>query len=433
MVRRRGAHAGHHEESKMDRRSFVAGAAGVLAVTRLHGRAQSDLSSLPSLWDVDRSVANLENAYWGAMPREVYDEYIEQTRLLNRTNVVFARDAIPDRHRSAAMDAVRADLATLMGAPAGEFALARNGTEALQNLIMQYGRLKPGDAVLYADLDYDEMQQAMASLRHYRGAKVLTFSIPEPATTANVLAAYERQLQQAPANLRLLLVTHLSNRTGLVTPVREIVAMARARGVDTIVDAAQTIGHIDFTLADLDADFVGFSLHKWLCAPIGTGAIWIRPSRLADIEPCMGSTMFPADDTRSRTSVGTVNFAATLTVPKAIAFHHRVGGRRKQQHLQSLRNYWVERVRDIKGMEILTPDEPTRYGAVTSFRLPTMKDYAQAQKMQTVLLEKHRILTVARRGIEKGAAVRVTPTLYNTREELDRLVAALRAEGAAFL
>jgi selenocysteine lyase/cysteine desulfurase len=143
--------------------------------------------------------------------------------------------------------------------------------------------------------------------------------------------------------------------------------------------------------------------------------------------------MFPVDDTRSRTSVGTVNFAATLTVPKAIAFHHRIGGRRKQHHLQSLRNYWVERVRDIKGMQVLTPDEPARYGAVTSFRLPAMKDYAQAQKMQTVLLEKHRILTVARRGIEKGAAVRVTPTLYNTHEELDRLVAALRAESASFL
>jgi selenocysteine lyase/cysteine desulfurase len=298
---------------------------------------------------------------------------------------------------------------------------------------MQYGKLGPGDAVMYADLDYDEMQQAMASLRHYRGAKVLTFAIPEPATTANILAAYEQQLKSAPANLKLLLVTHLSNRTGIVMPVKEIVAMARARGVDTIVDAAQTIGHLHFTLADLGADFVGFSLHKWLCAPIGSGAIWIRASRLPDIEPCMGSTMFPADDTRSRSSIGTVNFAAMMTVPNAIAFHQRLGGRRKQEHLQALRNYWVERVRDIKGLEILTPDDPARYGAVTSFRLPAMKDYAAAQRMAKTLLDKHQILTVARRGIANGSAVRVTPTLYNTRAELDRLVSALRAESRAFL
>ena len=330
------------------------------------------------------------------------------------------------------LEKVRADVAALMGGATDEFALARNGTEALQNLIMQYGRLRPGDAVMYADLDYDEMQQAMTALRLSRGANVLTFAIPEPATTANILAAYERELNRAPANLKLLLVTHLSNRTGIVMPVKEIVALARARGVDTIVDAAQTIGHMNYTLAVLGADFVGFSLHKWLCAPIGTGAIWIRGSRLKDIEPCMGSTMFPADDTRSRTSLGTVNFAATLTVPAALAFHRRIGGARKQAHLQSLRNYWVERVRDIPGMQILTPDDPARFGAVTSFRLPAMKDYGAAQRLSRILLEKHRILTVARRGIENGSAVRVTPTLYNTHAELDRLVTALRAESSAF-
>ncbi len=418
----------------MDRRTFVTGSMGALAAARVHGQAQLSLEArdLPSLWDVDRSVANLENAYWGAMPREIEDEYFEQSRFLNRRNVVFVRDAIAGHERTAAMEQARSAVATLMGAPAAEFALTRNGTESLQNLIMQYGKLRPGDAVTYADLDYDEMQQAMESLRHYRGVTVLRFAIPEPATTANILAAYEQQLKAAPANLKMLLVTHLSNRTGVVMPLKEIVSLARARGVDTIVDAAQTIGHMHFTLADVDADFVGFSLHKWLCAPIGTGAIWIRASRLGDIEPCMGSTMFASDDTRSRSSVGTVNFAAAMTVPKAIAFHNRIGGLRKLQHLQAQRNHWVERVRDIKGMEILTPDDPARHGAVTSFRLPRMRDYAEAQRMARLLLEKHRILTVARRGIERGAAVRVTPTLYNTTAELDRLVAALRAESAAF-
>jgi selenocysteine lyase/cysteine desulfurase len=421
----------------IDRRTFVTSSAGVLLAAR--GRTQGlppaalDVSDLPALWDVDRSVANLENAYWGVMPRAIEAEYFEHSRFLNRRNVVFVRDGIAGRERTAAMEQVRAEVAALMGAPEEEFALTRNGTEALQNLIMQYGRLKPGDGVLYADLDYDEMQQAMESLRRYRGATVTTFAIPEPATTANILAAYERQLQAAPATLKLLLVTHLSNRTGIVMPVKEIVAMARARGVDTIVDAAQTIGHMHFSLADLDADFVGFSLHKWLCAPIGTGAIWIRPSRLADIEPCMGSTMFPADDTRSRTSVGTVNFAASMTVPSAIALHRRIGGARKQAHLQALRNHWVTRVRDIPGLEILTPDDPARHGAVTSFRLPAMRDYAAAQRLAAILLEKHKILTVARRGITKGSVVRVTPTLYNTHAELDRLVAALRAESAAFV
>ncbi|WP_399895225.1 hypothetical protein ACGH7X_38905 [Streptomyces sp. BBFR51] len=121
------------------------------------------------------------------------------------------------------------------------------------------------------------------------------------------------------------------------------------------------------------------------------------------------------------------------TVPKAIEFHRGIEGSRKQLHLQSLRNYWVERVRDLPGMQILTPDDTARHGAVTSFRLPAMRDYTQAQKMATLLLKKHRVLTVARTGIAQGSAVRVAPTLYNTHQELDRLVAALRQESGAFV
>ncbi len=418
--------------TSIHRRDFVGRVAGAMAGVTLGGAEAIEAQDLPALWDVDRSITNLENAYWGVMPREVEAEFTRHSRFVNRRNVAFVRDAIPGQERTAAIEQVRAEIAALMGAPREEFALTRNGTEALQNLILQYARLRPGDAVMYADLDYDEMQQAMESLRQTRGATVLKFDIPEPATTANVLAAYDKQLREAPANLKLLLVTHLSNRTGLVTPVREIVAMARARGVDTIVDAAQTIGHMHYTLQDLDADFVGFSLHKWICAPLGTGAIWIRGSRLADIEPCMGSTMFPREDTRSRSSIGTVNFAATLSVPAAIRVHRRIGGERKQRLLQALRDHWVQQVRDIPRLEILTPNEAGRYGAVTSFRLPRMREYAEAQRMARVLLERHRILTVARRGIAGGAAVRVTPTLYNTRAELDRLVRALHAESRDF-
>lgn len=149
----------------MNRRSFVRASVGSLLAAGARAGAQSPLApeSLPGLWDADRSVANLENAYWSAMPREIADEYIAHTQFLNRRNVVFVRDAIAGQERTVAMERVRDDVAALMGAPKDEFALTRNGTESLQNLIMQYGRLRPGDAVLYADLDYDEMQQAMDS------------------------------------------------------------------------------------------------------------------------------------------------------------------------------------------------------------------------------------------------------------------------------
>src|SRR5688572_23356939 len=136
----------------MDRRAFVTTSLWALVATRVQAQPDAPSLDLASLWDVDRSIANLENAYWGVMPREVDDEYQKQTRFLNQRNVAFVRDAIAGQERTAAMEHVRAEVARLMGAPTEEFALTRNGTEALQNLIMQYGRLKPGDAVLYADL-----------------------------------------------------------------------------------------------------------------------------------------------------------------------------------------------------------------------------------------------------------------------------------------
>ena len=136
----------------MDRRTFVMNSMGALVAASTPIQAAFQTTDLPDLWDVDRSVANLENAYWGAMPREIEAEYMEQTRFLNRRNVVFVRDGIPGHERTVAMEKVRAALADLMVGKPEEFALTRNGTEALQNLILQYARLKPGDSVMYADL-----------------------------------------------------------------------------------------------------------------------------------------------------------------------------------------------------------------------------------------------------------------------------------------
>jgi selenocysteine lyase/cysteine desulfurase len=142
----------------------------------------------------------------------------------------------------------------------------------------------------------------------------------------------------------------------------------------------------------------------------------------------MGNREDPADDVRSRIYPGTYNFAATLSIPAAIDFHNRLTVERKQARLQYLRNYWVNRVREIDGLQILTPDDPARYGATTSFRLKKMKTFEQAKQVQDTLVSRYKILTVARRGITNGAAVRVTPALYNTTSELDLLVTALKSE-----
>jgi selenocysteine lyase/cysteine desulfurase len=375
-------------------------------------------------YDVDRSIVNLENAYWNVMSRPVMEEYWHQTQFLNRVNVPFVRSVLPSPALAPSLQQVRSNVATLIGAHVDEIALTRCGTESLQDLISGYRALKSGDYIIYSDLDYDAMQNTMLSLKERRGVAVATFSIPEPATTANILSAYEEILKQTP-RAKLLLVTHLCHRTGLVMPVKEIIAMARQRAVAVILDAAQAVGQMPVNVKDLSADFAGFSLHKWIGAPLGTGAIYIRKEKLSDMDLCLGNREDPPSDVSSRVYPGTYNFAATLTVPRALAFHNELTLERKQARLQFLRNYWVTRAREIGGINILTPDDEGRYGATTSFRLAGMHTFEDAKKIQDLLLKKYNILTVARKGIAKGAAVRVTPALYNTTAELDQLVAAL--------
>jgi selenocysteine lyase/cysteine desulfurase len=388
--------------------------------------------ALGALYDIDRSIANFDAAYYGAMTKPVFAAYREKQEFVNRNNSLFLRSALKDHPRDVELDKSRAAVARLLGCTTAEIALSGGGTEALYALITNYKLLKPGDAVIFADVDYDEMQFAMDYLEQMRGAKVVRFSLPEPHTRANILAAYEKILKETP-RAKLLLLTHISNRNGLIPPVREIVAMAKARGVDVILDSAQAVGQLDFTVADTGADFIGFSLHKWLAAPLGTGGIYIRKDRLADIDPFLGNRIYAPDDVRARILSGTVDFGAKLTIPTAIAVQDAIGLRRKHAHLLALRNHWVDQVRDIAGLEILVPEEVGRYCAITGFRLPGMKTPEQARKAQALFLDKYRLQIVAKAGLASGAVLRVTPAPFNTAAELDRLVAAIKAERGMFV
>ena len=233
---------------------------------------------------------------------------------MNRESSFYARGEYTQDLQNA-----RARVAAALGADINEIALSRGATEALQCLIGGYNRLKPGDAVIYADLDYPAMQYAMNWLADRRGVRVVRIAIPEPATRDNVLGAYRAALDANP-DVRLLLLTHVNNKTGLILPVATITEFARRRNVDVIVDAAHSWGQLDLSVADVGADFIGFNLHKWVGAPIGVGVIYIRKGRLNDIDRMMADEDQLADSIMSRVHTGTMNFAAVLTVPAASTF-----------------------------------------------------------------------------------------------------------------
>jgi selenocysteine lyase/cysteine desulfurase len=390
-------------------------------------------ADLPRHFDVEPGIHNLEAGYWSMMPRVVAETYARHIAEVNRSNAIWARNVLPgDVGWTSGARAAQAAIARLVGCLPEEIAVTRSGADALQMLITNYRPLKAGDAVIHCDLDYDAMIAAMQWLGSHRGARVVPFAMPEPATTANILAAYEDVLRRTP-DARLLLVTQVSNRTGLVTPVREIVAMARARGVDTIVDAAHGVACLDFQLDDLGADFVGWSVHKWTSAPLGTGAMYIRKSRLADIEIAFENHNLPADDINTRVAPGTVGFPAVLTIPTAVDFHFAVGAAPKERRLRALRDRWVNAVGDLRNVEICVPDDPARYCAITSFRLKGMTTDEAAQRVQRRLFDAHRVHTIWRTGIHNGPVIRVTPGLFSTEADVDALARALKAEHAMLL
>lgn len=414
----------------MNRRTLLTGiaalpAAAQAAPTVLSGNDDETYwRGIAAQYDVTREVIQLENGNWGMMARPVLEAYKEQLARVNRDTSYYTR-----RRFGADAMAVRDALAAELGVPADEIAFTRNATEALKALILGYNRLQPGDAVLYADLDYDSMQDCMAHLRVRRGASVIRIALPEPATRQALIDAYAAAFDAHP-RLRLVLLTHLSHRTGLVLPVREIAAVARARGIDAIVDAAHSWGQLDMTLADLDCDFVGINCHKWLGAPLGVGAIHIRKTALARIDRDPAEPAKGRDSVSARVHPGTSDFAALLTVPAALAFQQAIGRARRAARLRALRDRWVDAVRPLRGIEVLTPDDPGLHGGITSFRLRGVTDVAGNVALAARLLDRHRIFTVHRDGPAKGACVRVTPALFNRLEDMDALAHALSAESA---
>lgn len=371
-------------------------------------------------YDVKRDIVNLENGNWGVMARPVAERYMAHTAMVNRDNSYYARRQYKD-----AFQAVYARVAGALGVDAQEIALTRGATEALKAIITGYNKLKPGEAVMYADLDYGSIQAAMDWRANASGCSVVKLSVPEPASYDGVIAFYRRALSENP-DVRLLLLTHVSHRTGLVMPVREIADMARRAGVDCVVDAAHSWGQINFKAHDLGADYIGFNLHKWMGAPIGVGVAYISADALETIDPDPSASAWERDHTFGRIHTGTANYAAFLTVPDALDFHEQIGAQAKAARLSYLRDQWVEDVRTVSGLDILTPEDARMHAGITSFRFEGKTSVDDNVAVAARLLDEFGVYTVHRTGVAAGACVRATPAVYNSNADVAALAAALK-------
>ncbi len=414
----------------MDRRNFLRLSAAVASygLTNIHAisHAQEQVAAddlvywktIIDQYDVTDQYINLEAGYYGIMAKTVMNAFMKHNQYVNQNSSYYAREHYYDDYAK-----IIERLATKLNVGSDELVLTRNATEALQNLIVGYNKLNAGDSVIYADADYDSMQSEMRYLNTFRGVDVVGINIPEPAAYQSILDAYQKALDDNP-KCKLLLLTHVSNRSGIIVPAKEIISMAKERGVDVILDAAHSFGQFDFDFNDLGADFVGFNLHKWIGAPLGVGMMYVSKDRISDIDVFHGDETGNTD-INARAHTGTMNFATVLTVNDALDFHESIGIRNIGARLRYLRNVWVDAVINNDKIEVLTPQDERMYAGITSFRIKGKTSMEDNRELAKILFDKYKIFTAAKTGLNNGSYIRVTPGLYNSRDDVAALGNAL--------
>ncbi|MEM1123827.1 MAG: aminotransferase class V-fold PLP-dependent enzyme [Bacteroidota bacterium] len=313
---------------------------------------------------------------------------------------------------------LRQKLAGLAGCSAEEIAIHRNTTESLANVIFGLP-LKAGDEVVLSKQDYPNMINAWKQRQHRDGI-VLKWVNLDPVMESET-AIVEKYTALFTSKTKLVHLTHLINWSGQMLPVRAIADQAKAQNIEVLVDGAHTFGQINYAIPDLNCDYFGTSLHKWLCAPFGSGMLYVRKEKIAALYPLMSAPNFSVGDIRKFEHLGTRSIPIEQAIGQAADFHLMIGGERKEARLRYLKDYWTSAVLKIPGVSLATPKNPALSGAIALFNIAGKTPHQVAGQ----LMGDFKIHSVAIVW-ENIRGVRITPNVYTLTSDLDRFVAAVK-------
>jgi len=274
-------------------------------------------SEIQRAFDVDRTMINLNNAGLSPTPAVAMEQMIRDVRFTNE---------LPQEHLLRTLEpraeTVRRELAAEFGCDAEEIALTRNATES--NMTMIFGAdLARGDEVIITTQNYPRMLSAWHQRERRDGLVLKPVKIPTPVPSDD---AYVQAIASAiTPRTRVIEVMHLCWMTGYVPPVRRIVDLARPKGIKVFVDGAQAFGHIPFKRDELDCDYYGTSLHKWMHAPVGTGFLYVSRSEIPKLWALFAGEPTQDADIRKFEQIGTHPAANHNAVAAAIMFHRGMG------------------------------------------------------------------------------------------------------------
>jgi len=416
----------------MNKRSFIKNATltgigatlgmdalAALFETKKHSSAAA-LAADDKFWNQIRSqymlkpdYINLENGFYNFIPQPTLEKYIQHIRDINYQGSYYMRTVQRDNKKRMA-----AKLAAVAGCSPEELIITRNTTESL-DLVIAGQDWKAGDEALMAIQDYGSMLDMFEQVSKRYGVVLNKVSIPNlPASDEEIVSLYEKAITP---KTKLLMIPHMVNITGHILPVRKICDMAHSKGVEVMVDGAHAFAHIQYKISELDCDYYGTSLHKWMSVPLGAGFLFVKKEKIAKTWPLIGDGIKDLSDIRRLNHIGTHACATDLTIEDAIDFYNMIGAERKEKRLRYIQQYWTSRVKNVPKIIINTPTDDKRSCGIANVGIAGMTPADLAKR----LMDEHKIFTVAI-DTANVHGCRITPNVYTSLEELDAFVAALK-------
>lgn len=382
-------------------------------------RSPEDLAEDESFWfaiqqafTVDRSLVNLNNG--GVCPSPVVvQDAVQRALAFSNEAPVYTMWRVLEPE----IEGVRQRLARAFGCDPEEMAITRNASEALE--AVQLGlRLEPGDEVVTTDQDYGRMLTTWDQRRRREGIVVRSVPFVNPAPSMQHLV--DLFASAITPRTKVFHFCHITNLAGQIFPVREICRLAAQHDIRTVVDGAHAFAQFPFTVDDLECDFYGTSLHKWLLAPIGTGFLYVKRELIPQVWPLMAAPEAMDGDIRKFEEIGTHPAALHNAIAEALTFHQGIGGERKIARLRYLRDRWMRRLEGQPGVVLHTSFDPAMSAGLANVGIEGVDPGA----LTTHLWKRYRII-VTPIGHPACTGIRVTPNVYTTVEEVDRFAEAM--------
>lgn len=413
----------------MKKRKFIKnmgliGFSPLLVSNMMESSVKQELPKLPvreeAIWNLVRNqyelhpdFINLESGYYNIIPKPTMEKHLLHMKRVNLEGSYYMRN-----NRFEDKKNITAALAKQFGCEASSLIITRNTTESLDLIIGGYP-WKKGDHAIHAVQDYGAMQDMFSQIQNRHGVNITKVSVPNhPENDEEIVSLYEAQIKP---ETKMIMVCHMINITGQILPIKKICDMAHRHGVEVLVDGAHCIGHFEFKIDDLNCDYYGSSLHKWLATPLGAGLLYIKKNHISKIWPLLADHEKDMQNIRRLSHTGTHPVATDLAIINAIEYLNWIGVQRKEKRMRFLKSYWQTALKEVPNILINTPFATHRSCGIGNVGLTNMSPAELAKR----LYEEYQIFTVAI-DYANVKGCRISPNVFTTTKELDSFIDAMK-------